>query len=235
MDLDILVLDVLEKDDHTALENWTEWCRMFRQKVNTYIQEVQLVEQAQNPLAKQISELEDDYEKLKFSLENLATEEKLLDKKIFKVKKEIDDLEVESQTVKAEKDVLSVQILKLEHDIHERKTNKLLQWSAFKRAMSFYKQNLDIHISLEEHTDGDDQIRFDFFTHNEATKDKYFVKLLHKNNEYTVEQVEPKLKKEHLKEMCIITKSSECSRVSDITLFLCQIRNVFLQHYIKTS
>lgn len=51
--------------------------------------------------------------------------------------------------------------------------------------MSFYKQNLDIHISLEEHTDGDDQIRFDFFTHNEATKDKYFVKLLHKNNEYT--------------------------------------------------
>lgn len=70
---------------------------------------------AQNPLAKQISELEDDYEKLKFSLENLATEEKLLDKKIFKVKKEIDDLEVESQTVKAEKDVLSVQILKLEH------------------------------------------------------------------------------------------------------------------------
>lgn len=52
---------------------------------------------------------------MKFGLENLVTEEKLLDKKIFKVKKEKEDLEKESELVKAEKDDLSLQLLKLEH------------------------------------------------------------------------------------------------------------------------
>lgn len=69
-------------------------------------------------------------------------------------------------------------------DIQDRKKTKIVQWDAFKRAINMYKKNLDIHISLEEHTDGN-QIRFDFFTHNEETKDKYFVKLLHNKNEWT--------------------------------------------------
>lgn len=69
-------------------------------------------------------------------------------------------------------------------ELEERKRKKILQWDAIKRACNIYKVNLDIHISLQEEKDSQ-YVKITFFTHDEATKDKYFVKLSWSDNHWS--------------------------------------------------
>ncbi|CAL1677996.1 unnamed protein product [Lasius platythorax] len=124
--------------------------------------------------------------------------------------------------------------MELELEIENRRKKKLQQWEAIKRACNVYKVNLDIHISLQEEEDSQ-YIKVTFFTHNEKTKDKYFVELSHSDNCWKVVCIEPKLKKEYFNELSIVEDSSEHSKVLDITLFLYQIRSIFLKYYIKKT
>lgn len=48
---------------------------------------------------------------------------------------------------------------------------------------------------------------------------------------FSVEHTEPKLKKEHFNELSIEQDSSGHIKVMDITLFLYEIRSIFLKYY----
>lgn len=52
---------------------------------------------------------------------------------------------------------------------------------------------------------------------------------------FSVECIEPKLKKEYVNELSIVEDSSGQSKVSDITLFLYQLRSIFLKYFITTG
>lgn len=232
-----LFLYLSKNDDHTVLDKWLSSCRMFRQSIDAKIQQGLLYEKdcsrKKSVNTGKMSELQQEIGTTKSDIDNIILQQKVTDKKISNAIKSQEDLKDQLENAKVQRETLSLEMVDLQLEIEERKRKKILQWDAIKRACNIYKVNLDIHINLQEEKDCQ-YVKISFFTHNEATKDKYFVQLSCSDNHWRVEQIEPRLKKEHLKELSAIKDLSEHSKVSDITLFLCQVRSIFLKHYMKT-
>ncbi|KYN03152.1 PREDICTED: uncharacterized protein LOC108773683 [Cyphomyrmex costatus] len=238
--MDILqynVLDIFQNDDHNIKDKWISSCREFRLRVDNKIEQRHLYEKECSKIksvyTNNLSELQQEFNTTKSDVDSVILEQKITDKKILNVIKSQEDLKDELKKAKARKEDLVLEMVDLQHEVEERKKKKALQWNAIKRACNIYKVHLDIQISFQE--DKDCQfINIFFFTNNEATKNKYFIQLSYSDNHWTILQVEPRIKKEHFNELSVIKVSSECLKVSDITLFLCQIRSIFLKHYMKT-
>ncbi|XP_076749111.1 uncharacterized protein LOC143422400 [Xylocopa sonorina] len=122
----------------------------------------------------------------------------------------------------------------LQQESEKRKEKKILTWNAIKHACYTYKQNLDFHIQLINSKESE-QIKIDFFIHDTATKDKYFVYLFNCNNKWKVEEIQPTLKTEHLNDLKELVNFSNESEVSDVTAFLCKLRYIFLKYYLNTK
>ncbi|XP_012534642.1 uncharacterized protein LOC105835697 [Monomorium pharaonis] len=236
MDMEVLkcnLFDTFQKDDHSVLDKWISSCREFRSYVDTKVEQGFFYEKdcskKKSVNIEKISELQQEINKTKSDIDTVILQQKLTDRKIsntIKLQKDLKD-DLEKARLQRETLILEIEDLKLQQE--ERKTKKILQWDAIKRASNIYKVNLDVHLTLEQEND-QSYIKISFFTHNDETKDKYFVQLSCSDNNWKVEQIKPKLRKEHLEKISSINDSS--SKVSDITLFLCQVRSIFLQHYM---
>ncbi|XP_050447010.1 uncharacterized protein LOC126849326 [Cataglyphis hispanica] len=226
------ILDILENEDYRSsfLEKLETFYRNFRSNVIAQIEKRLLYEKDCTNNAIKISELQQKIDTITSNVNAIMLQEKVIDKKISDVIKLQDNIKTELEEGKKQKDALFSEIMDLELEIEERKRKKVLQWDAIKRACNIYKVNLDMHISLEEKKDCD-YIKVNFFTHNNETKDKYYVQLLHSDDCWIVEHTEPKLKKEHFNELSIDQDSSGHTKVMDITLFLYEIRSIFLKYY----
>lgn len=231
------LLDAFQNDNYTVLDKWISSCRKFQLSVNAKIEQGLLYEKdcskKKSVNTGKMSELQQAIATIKSDVDAVVLQQKVTDKKISNAIKSQEDLKDQMENAKVQREALSLEMVDLQLEIEERKRKKILQWDAIKRACNIYKVNLDIHISLQEEKDCQ-YVKISFFTHNEATKDKYFVQLSCSDNHWRIEQIEPRLKKEHLKELSAIKDSPEHSKVSDITLFLCQVRSIFLKHYMKT-
>ncbi|XP_070163038.1 uncharacterized protein [Polyergus mexicanus] len=238
------ILDILENDDYrdSLLKKLETFFWNFRSNVIAKIEKRYLYEKdCSNKKfinATKISELQQKIDTAKSNIDANILQEKVIDKKILDVIKLQDNVKNELEEAKKQKDALSSEIMDLELEIEERKRKKLRQWDAIKRACNIYKENLDMHISLQEEKDCD-YIKVAFFTHNDETKDKYFVQLSCSDNCWTVEHCKPKLKKEHFNELTIEQDSFGHSKVADVTLFLFEIRKaaavfLHLDHHSAT-
>ncbi|KYQ60263.1 hypothetical protein ALC60_00671 [Trachymyrmex zeteki] len=230
------VLDIFQ-NDYNIKDKWISSCREFRLRVDARIEQGHLYEKdcskKKSVYTDKMSELQQEISTTKSNIDSVILQQKIMDKKISNVIKLQEDLKDELEKAKARKEVLLLEMVDLQYEVEERKKKKILQWDAIKRACNIYKVHLDVYISLQE--DEDCQfIKISFFTNNEETKNKYFVQLSYSDNHCTVERIEPRINKEHFNELSSIKDSSEHSKVSDITLFLCQVRSLFLKHYMKT-
>ncbi|KAM0727806.1 hypothetical protein ACS0PU_006055 [Formica fusca] len=231
------ILDVLENDDYRSslLEKLGTFYRNFRSNVIAQIEKRVLYEKdctnKKFVNATKISELQQKIDTATSNIDASILQEKVIDKKILDVIKLQDNVKNELEEAKKQKDALLSEIMDLELEIEERRNKKFQRWDAIKRACNIYKENLDMRISLQEEKDCD-YIKVAFFTHNNETKDKYFVQLSYSDNCWIVKHCEPKLKKEHFNELSIEQDSFGHSKVVDITLFLYEIRSIFLKYYI---
>ncbi|KAL6258651.1 hypothetical protein P5V15_010604 [Pogonomyrmex californicus] len=230
------LFDVFQNNDFSIVQKYTSWSREFRQNVDTKIEQRLLCEkdftEKKSINAERIKKLEQDINTVKSDINATVLQQNVINKMISNITILKENLNCELIEAKVQRETLLLEMMNLESEIEERQKKKVLQWDAIKRACHCYKKNLDIHISLNEEKDCQ-YIKISFFIHNEAMKDKYFVQLTCNHNHWKVEQIEPKLRKEHLEKITVI--DSECSRVSNITLFLCQVRSIFLKHYMKTE
>ncbi|XP_032668480.1 uncharacterized protein LOC116842840 [Odontomachus brunneus] len=240
MDIEVLkcsILEVLENDKSTVLQEWISSCQKFRSHVIAKNEERLLLEaddtKKKSVNTEKISELQQEIHTVKSNIDSVVLEQKIVDKKMFNSTKLQENLKSESDKTKAEWEALMLEIMDLEIEVDERKKKKILQWDAIRRACNIYKVNLDIHISLQEEK-GCQNIKFSFFTYNKDKQDMYFVQLSCSQDHWKIEQTEPKIKKEYLNQLSSITDLPEYSKVSNITLFLCQVRNIYLEHYMKT-
>ncbi|XP_014483973.1 PREDICTED: uncharacterized protein LOC106749236 [Dinoponera quadriceps] len=241
MDVEILkcdILQVLQNDDHTILQKWISSCRDFRSRVAAEIEERLLLEaddtKKRSVNAEKISELQQEINTVKSAVDSVVLEEKKVDKQISNAIKSQENLKTESGEMMAQYSALEIEIMDLQIEIDQRKKKKVLQWDAVKRACKIYKMNLDIHINLQEEEDRQ-YIKFSFFTYlNKDKEDIYFVKLSCKqDDDWRIEEIEPKIKKVYQSQLSSIIDFPEYSKVSDITLFLCQVRNIYLKYFIK--
>lgn len=74
--------------------------------------------------------------------------------------------------------------LNMDSELDKRKQDKISKWNAIKRACSYYKGNLDIHIRVQEEKDLE-LITISFFMIKYPTKDKYFVQLSRNDNRWS--------------------------------------------------
>jgi len=229
--------DVCENDDHSVLHTLLSSCRKYQLCIDDKIGQGFLYEKGcsekKSVNTGKMSALQQEMGTTQSDADAVILQQKITDKMVSNVTKSQEDLKDELEKSKEQKEALSLEMVDLQLEIEERKRRKILHWDAIKRACNIYKVNLDIHISLQEEKDCQN-MKVSFFTHNEATKDKYFVQLSRSDNQWRIEQIEPRLKKEHLEELSIVKDSSEHSKVPNITLFLCQVRSIFLKHYMKT-
>ncbi|EFN89807.1 uncharacterized protein LOC105181359 [Harpegnathos saltator] len=240
MDIEILkcdTLEVLQNGDNTILQKWISSCREFRSHVAAKIEE-KLSLEADNTKKKSINleqttGLQQEINAVESNINNIVPKLKVVDKKISNATKLQENIKTESDEMKAQLETLSLEVLDSQIKIEERKKKKVLTWDALKRACKLYKVNLDIHISLQEEKDCQN-VKFSFFTHSKDMQDMYFVQLSCIQDHWKVEQIEPKIKEEHFNQLSSITDFPGYSKVSDIKLFLCQIRNVYLKYYMKT-
>lgn len=159
-----------------------------------------------------MSELQQEIGTTKSDIDNIILQQKVTDKKISNAIKSQEDLKDQLENAKVQRETLSLEMVDLQLgmclvfldrklfsiallqlnllllrsdvlEIEERKRKKILQWDAIKRACNIYKVNLDIHINLQEEKDCQ-YVKISFFTHNEATKDKYFVQLSCSDNHW---------------------------------------------------
>ncbi|XP_011688575.1 PREDICTED: uncharacterized protein LOC105450436 [Wasmannia auropunctata] len=232
------ILDVFQNDDYTVLEKLTSWYREFLLHIDTRLEQGHLYEkdcsEKKSVNTGRMSELQQEIVTTKSDVDAAELQRKITDKKISNVIKSQEELRDELEKAKEKRETVSLHMVDLQLELEDRKQKKVSQWDAIKRACNIYKVNLDIHISLEEEADRR-CIKFSFFTHDEAMKDKYFVELSHSNTDWTVEQIEPRLKKEHFEKLTALKDSSEGTKVFDfeITTFLCEVRSIFLKHYVK--
>lgn len=240
MDIEVLkcdILEVLQNEDYTVLQKWISLCREFRSRVAARNEERLLLEaddtRKKSVNTEKISELQQKINTVKSNIDNIISEQKIVDKKMSNSTKLQENVRSETDVAKTQRELLSLEIVDLQLEGEQRKEKKILQWDAIKRACNIYKVNLDIHISLLEEK-GCENIKFSFFTHNKDKQDTYFVQLSCNQDHWKVEQIEPKIKKEHLNQLNSITDLPEYSKVSDITLFLCQVRYIYLKYYMKT-
>ncbi|GAB1870076.1 Kinetochore protein SPC25 [Camponotus japonicus] len=228
---------VLENDDHrnSLLRELELFFRNFRLNVAAQIEKRLIYEKdcsnKKSVNTTKIAELQQKIDTIIFDIDAITLQEEVIDKKISNVIKSQDSVKNELEEAKKQKNALSSEILDLELEIEETRNKKCLQWDAIKRTYNMYKVRLDMHISLEEEKDHQ-YIKVAFFIHNKNTKDKYFVQLSHSSNCWKVERIEPKLKKEYFNELSSIENFSEQFKVLDITLFLYEIRSIFLKYYI---
>ncbi|KAL0118516.1 hypothetical protein PUN28_009289 [Cardiocondyla obscurior] len=228
------LFDVFQKDDYTILNKLISSCQEFRLSVDAKIKQRHLYEKECNEKkslnVNKMSELQKKIGTIKFDIDKVILEQKLIDKKKSTAIRTQDSLKEELKKGKDQREALSLQMVDLQIEKEERRGKQLLQWDAIKRALRVYKVNLDIHIDLEQ-TNDCQYIKFSFFKTSQMTKDKYFIQLSCNNNHWKIHQIEPKLKKEHLKEASAYQDSPEHTTVTDITLFLYQIRRIFLKYY----
>ncbi|EFN64417.1 hypothetical protein EAG_00847 [Camponotus floridanus] len=228
---------VLENDDcrNSLLEELELFFRNFRLNVVDQIEKRLIYEKdcsnKKSVNTTKIAELQQKIDTITSDIDAITLQEEVIDKKISNVIKSLDSVKNELEETKKQKDALSSEILDSELEIEETRNKKCLQWDAIKRTYNMYKIRLDMHISLEEEIDHQ-YIKVAFFIHNKNTKDKYFVQLSHSSNCWKVERIEPKLKKEYFNELSSIENFSEQFKVLDITLFLYEIRSIFLKYYI---
>ncbi|KYM92317.1 hypothetical protein ALC53_00772 [Atta colombica] len=233
------VLDIFQSDifQNNIKDEWISSCREFRLRVDARIEQKHLYEKDCSKkkfvYTDKISELQQEISTAKSDIDSVILQQKITDKKISNMIKLQEDVKDELEKAKARREALLLEMVDIQQEVEERKKKKISQWDAIKRACLKYKVHLDIHMNLQE--DKNCQfIKISFFTNNEDAKNKYFVQLSYSDNHWTVEQIEPRIKKEHFNKLSIRKDSSEHSRISDITLFLYQVRSIFLKHYMKT-
>ncbi|XP_072747620.1 uncharacterized protein [Anoplolepis gracilipes] len=237
-DVEEFTCEILENEGcrNSFLEKLESSLRNFRLIFAAQVQKRLLYEKdcadKKSIIATKKLELQQKIDTVTSNIDAIMLQKEVTEKKISDVIKLENNLKNGLKDTKMQKDALCLEIMDLELEIEERKRNKLLQWEAIKRVCNIYKENLDIHINLQEEKDCQ-YIKVTFFTHNKETKDKYFVQLSHSDNNWKIEHIEPKLKKEYFNELSIAEDSSEYSKILDIPLFLYEIRNIFLKYYIR--
>ncbi|EZA60345.1 hypothetical protein DMN91_010558 [Ooceraea biroi] len=241
MDSEALKCDLfhaLQNHDHSVMPKWKASCQEFRSHIAVKFKE-RLLRQKDRTEKKsandrKVSELQQESDTVGSNIDAVALQWKVTDKKISNAIKSQESVKDEMEKLKAQEDTLSLEMVDVELERETKRRNKVLKWDAIKRACQIYKHNLDIHISLQEEEDRQ-EVKFSFFTQSAVTKDKYFVQLSCSDNHWKVEQIEPNVRREHFNQLSITTDPSDRSKVPDLTLFLCQIRNIFLKHYMKTG
>ncbi|XP_076643768.1 uncharacterized protein LOC143353998 [Halictus rubicundus] len=237
-DLKCEISHILQNRDFTVLESWASHCYNYRAKIGAKVNDEILygTEITENRAARvsQISELQQKIARLKSETDATRLQQKIVDKKISNTSKQCTILKEEVDNAKSKRDNLSLEMIDLNQECEKRKENKILLWSAIKRACHVYKEHLHIRISLldsQEH----ERVQISFFIHNADLNDKYFVRLINSNDQWKVEEIRPTLKKEHFSDFKGIINSSEESEIVDITAFLCKLRHIFIKNYLNAK
>ncbi|KOC69543.1 hypothetical protein WH47_05486 [Habropoda laboriosa] len=237
-EFDCDIAHILENRDFNVFGKLSSLCSNFRKKIAAKVEnaieyEIQCM-QKRTQSANKISELQQEVENLKSEIDATKLQQKIVDKKIINAVKQQEKLKEEVHDAELKRDSLTLEMVDLQQESEKRKEHKILTWNAIKRVCQIYKQYLDFHIRLinnKEH----EQIKISLFIKDTATRDKYFVVLVHSNNQWKVEEIQPMLKAEHLSNFKGIVDFSKESEISNINAFLCKLRHVFLKYYLNTE
>lgn len=229
---------VMQSREFSVLQKLVSNCYNFREKIASKVEDATAYEieymdkKTQN--ANKILELQQEIENVKSEMDAVKLQQKVVMKKFSTAVKQQDKLKYEIDNEKLKRDNLTLEIVDLQQESEKRKEHKIAKWNAIKHACYYYKQHLDFSIHLIDNKEQErEQIKISFFIHNPDTKDKYFVCLTNYDNTYRVETIEPVLKKEYLRELKGIVDFSKQSEISDVTVFLCKLRYIFVKYYLN--
>nr|XP_012232948.1 PREDICTED: uncharacterized protein LOC105678304 [Linepithema humile] len=244
MDLENLKCDireVLESEDNMniLLQKWRLSCQEFRSHVAVKIEKKLLYEEdcdkKKSVKYEELLEIQNEINKVKFDVDAIIQQQKISDKKILNITTLQKSLKDESENLKVQRDNFLLNIVDIKQEHEQKRKKKFSKWNAIKRGCNTYKSNLNMYLELkEEQNDQHAKISFFINSLNDELSNKYFAQLLFSNGQWSVEQIEPTLKKEHLNQLISVAMdSSEPSKILEITLFLCELRSIFLKHYMK--
>ncbi|XP_017893043.1 uncharacterized protein LOC108632775 [Ceratina calcarata] len=232
------IVYVIQNREFSVLKKLVSNCYNFREKIAIKIEaattyEIECIgKRTQN--AHKISELQQELEKLKSEMDAIKLEQKVVVKKLSNAIKKQEELKEEVNDAKLKRDSLTLEMIDLQQESEKRKEHKVAKWNAIKLACFYYKQYLDFSIHLTENEEHE-QIKGSFFVCDADMKDKYFVYVTNYDSIWRVETIEPVLKKEHLREFKNIVDFSKQSEISDLTAFLCKLRDIFVKYYLNTE
>ena len=228
------IAHVLQNRDFSVLQKLVSYCNSIRAKIAAKVADAATyeIEYSENRTlsVNKISELQQTIESLKSEIDATKLQQKIVDKKISNAIRREEELKEEINNTKLKRDDLSIEMVDLQQEYERKKEQKLSTWNAIKRACHAYKQYLDAHIQIIEDKECD-HIKISFFIHDNVARDKYFVYLFKSNNQWKVEKIQPALKAEHLNDFKGIVDVYKQSEISDVTLFLCRLRHIFLKYY----
>ncbi|OAD60105.1 hypothetical protein WN48_06571 [Eufriesea mexicana] len=238
MEFNIDITYVLQNRDFSVLQKLVSHYYNFRSKIaakveDTIAYEIECMGKKTQSI-NTISKLQNEVERLKSAIDATTLQQKIVDKKIANANKQNEQLKTEVDDAKLKRDNLSIEIVDLKEESEKRKLQKVSIWSALKRVCHTFKEYLDFRIQLiddKEH----EQIKVFFFINSTSIKDEYFVRLLNYDNQWKVEQIQPALKAEHLTDFKGIVDFSKNSEVTDITIFLCKLRDIFIKYYLSVE
>ncbi|XP_076665233.1 uncharacterized protein LOC143367374 [Andrena cerasifolii] len=230
------IAHVLQNRDFSVLQKLVSYCYSIRAKIAAKVADAATyeIECSENRTlsVNKISELQQTIESLKSEIDATKLQQKIVDKKISNAIKREEELREEINNTKLKRDDLSIEMVDLQQEYERKKEQKLLTWNAIKRACHTYKQYLDTHVHVIEDKECD-HIKISFFIHDNVAPDKYFVYLFKSNNQWKVEKIQPALEAEHLNDFKGIVDFYKQSEISDVTLFLCRLRHIFLKYYLN--
>lgn len=229
---------VLQNRDFSILQKLVSHCSNFRNKIASNVEDVTVYEiectEKKTQDINKISELQQEIESLKSEIDATKLQQKITDKKIANAIIQEEELKTEVDDAKLKRDNLSLELVDLQQESEKRKEEKIIAWNNIKRACHPYKQYLNLHIHLATEKTHE-RTKVSFFINDPTAKDKYYVYLIHSNNKWKVEQIQPILKMEHLIDFKGIIDFANESEISDVTLFLCNLRHIFVKYYLNTE
>lgn len=227
---------VLQNRDFSILQKLVSYCGNFRNKITSKVENVTVYETERTEKKTQdinkISELQQEIERLKSEIDATKLQQKIADKKIGNAIIQEEELKTEVDDAKSKRDNLSLELVDLQQESEKRKEEKILAWNNLKLACQPYKEYLNLRIRLTDNKTHE-RIEVNFFINDAALKDKYYVYLIHSDSQWKVEQIQPILKMEHLIDFKGIIDFTKQSEVSDVTVFLCKLRQIFIKHYLN--
>nr|XP_012146646.1 PREDICTED: uncharacterized protein LOC100878196 isoform X2 [Megachile rotundata] len=130
-----------------------------------------------------ISELQQEIESLKSEIDATKLQQKIVDKKIANAIIQEEELKTEVDDAKSKRDNLSLELVDLQQESEKRKEEKILAWNNLKRACKPYKEYLNLRIRLNDNKTPE-RIEISFFINDAALEDKYYVYLIHSDNQW---------------------------------------------------
>ncbi|XP_043278730.1 uncharacterized protein [Venturia canescens] len=200
--------------------------------LDAYLDQQKDIELKQETVNTNIAKLQKVKKDHQAELEQIILQRKVTEKKITLANNQRSKLEEDIHDAKLKKESISLEMVELTQELEEARKNRKDRWNAIKNACSFYKENLDIHLGLEE-LNNPDKVKLTFFRGENLERDKYYVILKKFQDNWKVEHIEPTLKKTHLE---AITASMDLTKpldIGDITKFLYRLRNTFSEYYLK--